>query len=47
MEKYLRDHPNPLAIEYYPCGPPMTIKACTKMPGALNVPAGQIAYDEF
>lgn len=47
LEKYLRDHPNPKAVEYYLCGPPMMIKACTKMLADLGVPANHIAYDEF
>lgn len=47
LEKYLRAHTNPRAVEYYLCGPPMMIKACTKMLAELGVPAHQIAYDEF
>ncbi len=47
LEKYLREHSNPKAVEYYLCGPPMMIKACTKMLAELGVPAHQIAYDEF
>ena len=47
MEKYLRDHGNPLAVEYYLCGPPMMIKACAKMLTDIGVPIHQIAYDEF
>jgi Na(+)-translocating NADH:ubiquinone oxidoreductase F subunit len=47
LEQYLRDHPNPEAVEYYLCGPPMMIKACNRMLGSIGVPAGQIAYDEF
>ena len=47
MEKYLIDHANPRAAEYYLCGPPMMIKACTKMLGELGVPSTQIACDEF
>ncbi len=47
LENYLREHTNPKAIEYYLCGPPMMIKACTKMLADLGVPAHQIAYDEF
>ncbi len=43
----LADHPNPAAVEYYLCGPPMMIKACTKMLAELGVPAPQISYDEF
>ncbi len=44
---YLQDHPNPAAVEYYLCGPPMMIKACTQMLSDLGVPTHQIAYDEF
>jgi Na+-transporting NADH:ubiquinone oxidoreductase subunit F len=47
LEQYLQQHPNPKAIEYYLCGPPMMIKACTKMLSELGVPSGHIAYDEF
>jgi Na(+)-translocating NADH:ubiquinone oxidoreductase F subunit len=45
--EYLCRHPQPATVEYYLCGPPMMIKACTKMLGDLGVEAGQIAYDEF
>ena len=45
--EYLQDHPNPAAVEYYLCGPPMMIKACTSMLQKLGVPAHQIAYGEF
>jgi Na(+)-translocating NADH:ubiquinone oxidoreductase F subunit len=44
---YLESHPNPKAVEYYLCGPPMMIKACTKMLTSLGVAPSQIAYDEF
>ena len=47
LEKYLSQHENPKAVEYYLCGPPMMIKACTKMLADLGVPSSQIAYDEF
>jgi Na(+)-translocating NADH:ubiquinone oxidoreductase F subunit len=47
LEQYLRQHPNPEAVEYYLCGPPMMIKACTRMLSALEVPVHHIAYDEF
>jgi len=47
LENYLRTHPNPRAVEYYLCGPPMMIKACTKMLAGLGVAPNQIAYDEF
>jgi Na+-transporting NADH:ubiquinone oxidoreductase subunit F len=47
LENYLSTHPNPKAVEYYLCGPPMMIKACVKMLEELGVPASQIASDEF
>jgi Na(+)-translocating NADH:ubiquinone oxidoreductase F subunit len=47
LEKHLALHPNPAAIEYYLCGPPMMIKACTRMLEKLQVPTQQIAFDEF
>lgn len=47
LDHHLKNHPNPKAVEYYLCGPPMMIKACTKMLADLGVPAHQIAYDEF
>ena len=47
LENYLKDHDNPAAAEYYLCGPPMMIKACNGMLAKLDIPAGQVAYDEF
>ncbi len=47
LEKYLREHANPEGAEYYLCGPPMMIKACTRMLAEIGVPAHHIAYDEF
>lgn len=47
FEHYLKTHPNPGAVEYYLCGPPMMIRACIKMLASLGVPEHQIAYDEF
>ncbi|MCI2229832.1 NADH:ubiquinone reductase (Na(+)-transporting) subunit F [Polaribacter sp. MSW13] len=47
LENYLQDHPNPKAIEFYLCGPPMMIKACSKMLSELGVSNNQIAFDEF
>jgi Na+-transporting NADH:ubiquinone oxidoreductase subunit F len=47
LEKYLSAHTNPKAVEYYLCGPPMMIKACTKMLAHVGVPTYQISYDEF
>jgi Na+-transporting NADH:ubiquinone oxidoreductase subunit F len=47
LNQYLRSHPNPKAVEFYLCGPPMMIKACTKMLADMGVQPNQIAYDEF
>ncbi len=47
LQGYLREHPGPQAAEYYLCGPPMMIKACTQMLRELGVPADHVAYDEF
>ena len=47
LEQYLRQHPHPESVEFYLCGPPLMIKACTRMLAALQVPTHQIAYDEF
>lgn len=47
LEQYLCLHAQPEAAEYYLCGPPMMIKACTRMLAEIGVPAQQIAYDEF
>jgi Na+-transporting NADH:ubiquinone oxidoreductase subunit F len=47
LENYLRNHPNPKAVEFYLCGPPQMIKACTKMLATLGVTPQQIAFDEF
>jgi MocE subfamily Rieske [2Fe-2S] domain protein len=47
LAQYLQNHPNPKAVEYYLCGPPMMIKACRKMLSDLGVKPASIAYDEF
>jgi Na+-transporting NADH:ubiquinone oxidoreductase subunit F len=47
LDKHLRSHANPKAVEYYLCGPPQMIKACTRMLAELGVPENQIAFDEF
>ncbi len=47
LTHYLKDHADPKALEYYLCGPPMMIKACTKMLGDLGVPRSHIAFDQF
>ncbi len=47
FENYLKQHSNPKALEFYLCGPPKMIKACTKMLDKLGVSGEQIAFDEF
>lgn len=47
FENYLKSHPNPKSIEYYLCGPPMMIKACTSILEELGVHKNQIIFDEF
>ena len=47
LDRYLSVHPDPKAVEYYLCGPPLMIKACTRVLKELGVPERQIAYDEF
>ncbi len=47
LDHCLESHPKVQAVEFYLCGPPMMVKACTKMLGDLGVTASQIAYDEF
>ena len=47
LDKYLSQHTNPGAVEYYLCGPPMMIKACIKMLADLGVSSSLISYDEF
>jgi Na+-transporting NADH:ubiquinone oxidoreductase subunit F len=47
LAQYLRGHRSPKMIEYYLCGPPGMIKACTQMLAALGVSANELAYDEF
>jgi Na+-transporting NADH:ubiquinone oxidoreductase subunit F len=47
LDHCLANHPDVRSIEFYLCGPPMMIKACTKMLADLGVAQSQIAYDEF
>ncbi len=47
LEEYLSTHPDVNAVEFYLCGPPMMMKACTKMLKVIGVTPAQIAYDEF
>ena len=46
-QQYLAGHESPANTEYYLCGPPMMVKACTRMLEDLGVPDTQIAFDEF
>ncbi len=46
-DEYLSKHPAPEDIEYYLCGPPMMLKACTDMLHSLGVEDDMIAYDDF
>lgn len=47
LTNYLSSHSDPAVPEYYLCGPPMMIKACTRMLDELGVPRQHISYDEF
>jgi Na+-transporting NADH:ubiquinone oxidoreductase subunit F len=47
LENYLKNHPEPEAIEYYLCGPPMMNSAVFKMLDDLGVPKENIAFDDF
>lgn len=47
LENYLKSHHDPKSAEYYLCGPPMMIKACTRMLRELGVPEERIAFDAF
>jgi Na+-transporting NADH:ubiquinone oxidoreductase subunit F len=47
FDEYLQSHLNPTTVEYYLCGPPMMIKACSRMLEKLGIPPHQIAFDEF
>jgi Na+-transporting NADH:ubiquinone oxidoreductase subunit F len=47
FDEYLQQHQNPANVEFYLCGPPMMIKACTRMLEKIGVEPCQIAFDEF
>jgi Na+-transporting NADH:ubiquinone oxidoreductase subunit F len=47
LDAYLQAHDNLKSVEFYLCGPPMMIKACTRMLAELGVTPSQISYDEF
>jgi Na(+)-translocating NADH:ubiquinone oxidoreductase F subunit len=46
-DQYLAQHPDPSAVEYYLCGPPLMVQAAREMLNALKVPEEQVAFDEF
>ncbi len=46
-DEYLKDHPAPEDIEYYLCGPPLMLSACTNMLSELGVEPEMIMYDDF
>ncbi len=46
-DEYLSKHPEPEEIEYYLCGPPMMLSACTTMLENLGVEPEMIMYDDF
>lgn len=47
FSEYLSKHSSPAAVEYYLCGPPGMVQAAKQMLVDLQVPASQIAFDEF
>lgn len=47
LEHYLQDHADPMAIEYYLCGPPVMSAAVSLMLERLGVPKQQIFFDDF
>ena len=46
-DRYLKDHPAPEDCEYYICGPPMMLAACTRMLDDLGVEPENVLYDDF
>ncbi len=46
-DSYLDKHDDPTEIEYYICGPPMMLDACTNMLNNLGVEPEMIDYDDF
>lgn len=46
-DEYLSKHPAPEDVEYYLCGPPLMLKACTQMLHDLGVEDDMIAFDNF
>ncbi len=46
-DEYLANHPDPAAVEYYLCGPPLMIEAARNLLDGLAVPKELIACDAF
>lgn len=46
-EHYLKDHPAPEDCEYYICGPPLMMKAVTRLLDNLGVEQDHIFFDDF
>ncbi len=46
-EHYLKDHPAPEDCEYYICGPPMMLAACTRLLDDLGVEPENVLFDDF
>jgi len=46
-DNYLKNHPEPEAVEYYLCGPPPMLKAVLEMLDNLGVEKGNIRFDDF
>jgi Na+-transporting NADH:ubiquinone oxidoreductase subunit F len=45
--EYLDTHPDPRAIEYFLCDPPVMVPAATRMLAVFGIDPAQIAFDEF
>ena len=47
LQEYLEDHPEPEALEYYLCGPPVMSAAVIDMLDELGVERDNIFFDDF
>lgn len=47
LDEYLSKHPEPEEVEYYLCGPPLMLSACSNMLKNLGVEEEMILYDDF
>ena len=47
LDNYLDKHDDPTEIEYYICGPPPMLSACTNMLDSLGVESEMIDFDDF